>query len=43
MTFFDSVAVNIYSSAILQGMTSAFFMFVYLTTLSQICKFHIVE
>ena len=31
MTFFNTVAVNIYSSTVLQAMTSGFWMLVYLT------------
>jgi len=43
MTFFDTAVLNFYNSAVLQGMTSGFLMLVYLTTVFQICRFHIVE
>ena len=42
MTFFDTAAVNFHISAVLHGMISGFLMLVYLTTVFQICRFHIV-
>jgi hypothetical protein len=43
MVFLDTVAVNFYSSAVLQGINAGYFMLGYLTTVFQICRFRIVE